>query len=296
VARVADIKTFDTMPTSNPAATRPDLTDRSALSHQRQRAARGKGDFFLHAEAIVECQERLSVVNRRFTSPAVVAGHAGPWLAAFPDAVHAEDRDVLDLTQGAHDLVVHGLCLHWANDPVGQLIQSRRALQPDGLFLGFLPAGRTLFELRQALAEAEAEITGGLSPRVLPMAEIRDLGGLLQRAGFVLPVADMVTLRASYESPLHLMRDLRAMGEANAMAARPRRGIRRAVLLRACEIYTRHFPDTDGRVAATFEIACLTGWAPGPGQPQPLRPGSATARLADALGTDETRLPDRAGD
>jgi SAM-dependent methyltransferase len=202
------------------------------------------------------------------------------------------DEETLTLQQGAHDLVVHAMALHWANDPVGQLIQSRRALRPDGLFLGVLFGGQTLHELRSALATAEAEVTGGLSPRVAPMAEIRDLGALLQRAGFALPVADSLPLTVTYESPLHLMRDLRAMGEGNALGGRIRHLTKASLLRRAAEIYQEHHAQPDGRIVATFELIFLAGWAPDDSQPKPLRPGSAVARLADALGAQETKLKD----
>jgi len=211
--------------------------------------------------------------------------------AVWPDSPAVADDEVLALHEGAHDLVVHAMALHWANDPVGQLVQCRRALQPDGLFLGLLPGGQTLHELRAALAEAEAEVTGGLSPRVLPMGEIRDLGALLQRAGFALPVADSFTKTVLYRDALHLMADLRAMGEANALAARLRHPTRRAVLLRAAGIYAERFGRPDGRIPATFEIICLTGWAPHDSQQKPLRPGSAAARLAEALNAAERPLP-----
>ena len=275
---------------------RPLLTDRAALERNRRRAlAAPEPALFLHETAAVELEERLAMVNRRFTAPALVAGIPAPWQAVLPGATVVPDSDLLDLQPGAHDLVVHALGLHWAEDPVGQLIQARRALAPDGLFLGFTFGGQTLADLRAALAEAEAEVTGGLSPRVLPMGELRDLGGLLQRAGFALPVADVAPQQVSYRSALHLMRDLRAMGEANALAGRSRRFTRRSVLLRAAEIYAQHFSGPDGRVTARFEIVCLTGWAPGPDQPQPLRPGSAAGRLADALGAVEQPLPDPTG-
>lgn len=195
---------------------------------------------------------------------------------------------------GGYDLVVSGLTLHRANDPVGAMTQLRLALKPDGLFLGALFGGRTLAELRSAMAEAEAEVEGGVSPRVAPMGEIRDLGGLLQRAGFAMPVADVDRFDVAYESPFHLMRDLRAMGEANPLAARRRGFSRRATLLRAAEIYAAHFSRPDGRVTATFEIAHLAGWAPADSQPKPLRPGSATARLADALGATERAAGEKA--
>lgn len=265
----------------------PQITDRAALARNRARAT----EFFLQEEARAEVQERLSEVNRRFTSPAVVTPFPGVWSGIMPGAVIVGDDPVLALTPGAHDLVVHALALHWADDPVGQLVQARHALRPDGLFLGLMFGGQTLHELRAALAQAEAEVTGGLSPRVLPMAEIRDLGALLQRAGFALPVADSVTRRVTYRDAFHLMRDLRQMGEGNALAARLRRPTRAAVMLRAAELYAQGFGLPDGRIEATFEIIALTGWAPDASQPQPLRPGSARQRLADALGTDELRLP-----
>lgn len=271
---------------------RPLLTDRAALERNRRRAlAMPDPALFLHDAAADELQERLAMVNRAFTAPAVVAGLPGPWQAVLPGARLVADSDLLDLEPEAHDLVVHGLGLHWAEDPVGQLIQARRALRPDGLFLGFTFGGQTLADLRAALAEAEVEVTGGLSPRVLPMGEVRDLGGLLQRAGFALPVADVASLRVSYASALHLMHDLRAMGEANALAGRRRSFTPRSVLIRANEILAHHFAAADGRITARFDIVCLTGWAPAAGQPQPLRPGSAAGRLADALGAVEHPLP-----
>ncbi|MGL6210630.1 MAG: methyltransferase domain-containing protein, partial [Paracoccaceae bacterium] len=192
------------------------------------------------------------------------------------------DAEVLDLAPQSQDLLVHGLGLHWANDPVGQLVQCRRALRPDGLLLALMFGGQTLHELRSALAQAETEVTGGLSPRVLPMAEIRDLGGLLQRAGFALPVADSFARRVMYRDIWHLMRDLRGMGEGNALAARLRHPTRRAVFTRADAIYAESFGSGD-RIPATFEVITLTGWAPHDSQQKPLRPGSAQAQLADAL-------------
>ncbi len=269
----------------------PELFDRDLLVQRRRRAARAPVDF-LWREIADQLQERLTEVNRRFTRPALV-GPVPPEfarIAGIEAPVLAEDTPTLALGRGAHDLVLHAFSLHHANDPVGQLIQSRLALAADGLFVGILFTGRTLAELRAALAEAETEVTGGLSPRVAPMGDIRDLGSLLQRAGFALPVADTILLTVTYETPLHLMRDLRGMGETNVMHARRRTPMPRRLLERACEIYTRHYLTDTGRIRASFEIAFLTGWAPAATQPQPLRPGSARMRLADALGTDETRL------
>jgi SAM-dependent methyltransferase len=265
----------------------PPLTDRPALIRQRARAH----EMFLQTEAIAEVQERLIEVNRTFTTPAVVTGFPALWADMLPRAVLVPDDDVLALTAGAHDLVIHALALHWAHDPVGQLVQCRRALRADGLFIGLMFGGQTLHELRAALAMAEVEVTGGLSPRVLPMGEIRDLGGLLQRAGFALPVADSFARRVLYRDAWHLMRDLRAMGEGNALAARLRHPTRRAVLTRAADIYRETHAGPDGRIPATFEFICLTGWAPADSQQKPLRPGSAAQRLADALRAPEVKLP-----
>lgn len=269
----------------------PRLTDRTTLLRQRARAATAP-ELFLHDAAVAEVQDRLSMVNKTFTKPGIVTGWPAPWRAAFPDAVISLDDDTLALEPDAHDLIVHAMALHWANDPVGQLIQARRALKPDGLFLGVMPGGTTLHQLRASLAQAESEVTGGLSPRIAPTGEVRDLGGLLQRAGMALPVVDSVPLNATYTDMTALMRDLRAMGEGNAMQARPRHFTRRSIFERAAQIYADAFGDGTGRINATYDLIFLTGWAPDASQPQPLRPGSATTRLADALNTKETPLPD----
>ena len=258
--------------------TPPRLTDRPALARNRARV--DPTALYLHEEAILEVQERLALVNRRFTAPAIVTPFADLWQNFLPDARIVTDDEVLDLQPEAHDLVIHALSLHWADDPVGQLVQCRRALKPDGLMIALTFGGQTLADLRAALAEAEAQVTGGLSPRVLPMAEIRDLGALLQRAGFALPVADSFNRRVSHRDALHLMRDLRAMGEGNALAGRLRHFTRREVLLRAASALPT---DAEGRVVSDFEVICLTGWAPHESQQKPLRPGSAMARLEDAL-------------
>lgn len=269
--------------------TRP-LTDRASLIRNRHRAGRAPVAF-LHELARAEIEDRLAMVKKSFRAAAVVGGFPRLWQGLLPDAQQVEDADTLPLDEAAHDLVVHAMALHWANDPVGQLIQARRALRPDGLFLAVFPGGQTLHELRASLAQAEADLSGGLSPRVAPMGEVRALGALLQRAGFALPVADAVRLNASYASPIELMRELRGMGEGNALADRRRQPTRRALIDRACAIYRESY-GAGGRIPATFELIVLTGWAPAPGQPQPLRPGSATTRLADALGTRETPLED----
>lgn len=271
--------------------TPPALTDRRALQRNRARASRNPADHFLLHEVIADVQERLNLVNKSFTKPAIVTAFPDLWRTDFPAAVIIPDDDMLTLSPGAHDLVIHALALHWANDPVGQLVQCRRALAPDGLFLGFLLGGQTLHELRAALAGAEAQITGGLSPRVVPTGEIRDLGGLLQRAGLALPVADSVTRTVRYRDLWHLMADLRSMGEQNALAARLRCPTRREVFARAAQIYATTWGGPDGRIPATFDLIALTGWAAHDSQQQPLRPGSAVYRLADALRTAEAPLP-----
>ncbi len=280
----------------------------------------GAGATFLVERAAGGVAERLADVARPFPSAlihgagfgrfaAALRGRAGgerlaqtepaPALAALAAAAAPEaetlaaQEEAPPVEAGPFDLVVSGLTLHRANDPVGVLTQLRLSLKPDGLLLAALYGGRTLFELRAALAEAEAEVEGGLSPRVAPMAEIRDAGALLQRAGFAMPVADVDRFDVAYETPFHLMRDLRAMGEANPLAERRRGFTRRATLLRAAELYARHFGRPDGRVNATFEIVFLAGWAPAPGQPEPKRPGSATHRLAEALGAEERPLRDQ---
>ena len=276
--------------------TRPRLFDPDALERHRDRADRAAG-LFLHDHAISGLQERLEEVNRTFTAPAVVGPFAVHWVArlGWAGAPAVPDAEVLELSPGAHDLVVHGLGLHGAYDPVGQLIQMRRALKPDGLALAILFGGESLMRLRIALAEAETEVAGGLSPRVAPMGEIRELGALLQRAGFALPVADSERFEVSYADPFALLRDLRAMGETNALDARVRRFTSRGVLMRAMARYAELAGQPDGRVAADVEIVTLTGWAPSADQQQPLRPGSAQARLADALGAVERPAGDKVG-
>ncbi|MEX1233621.1 MAG: SAM-dependent methyltransferase [Roseovarius sp.] len=272
------------------------LTDRAALLRQRSRALAGNRSgntaMFLHEAAINEVHDRLDMVNKSFTAPAIVTGWPAQWQGVIEGATVVPDDETLALEPGAHDLVVHAMSMHWANDPVGQLIQSRRALRPDGLFLGVMPGGTTLHELRASLAQAEAEVSGGLSPRVAPTGEVRELGGILQRAGMTLPVVDSVPLVASYASMTALMHDLRDMGEGNAMQARPRHFARRAIFDRAARIYSDTFGIGDGRITATYDLIFLTGWSPDASQPQPLRPGSAKTRLADALGTNETPLRD----
>lgn len=273
----------------------PRLVDPARLARARARARLDLAGF-LHDEAKTELQERLIDVNRRFTSPAVVTASPEYWADLVPGARMIAPSDTLDLQQGAHDLVIHAMALHWADDPVGQIVQCRRALCPDGLFLSVAFGGETLVELRAALAQAETEVLGGLSPRVAPMAEIRDMGGLLQRAGLALPVADRLPKTVTYPQAYALMADLRAMGETNALADRHRAPAPRALFVRMAEIYAAGFPAADDptRIRATFDMIFLSGWAPHDSQQKPLRPGAAKARLADALRTsefDETARP-----
>jgi SAM-dependent methyltransferase len=207
----------------------------------------------------------------------------------------AADEEALPFRDASLDLVVSALALQFVNDLPGTLIQIRRALKPDGLLLAALAGGDTLTELRQAFAAAEAEIEDGISPRVVPFSDVRDMGALLQRAGFALPVTDIDRVTARYASPISLMHDLRRMGATNPLLERSRRPLKRATLRRMTEIYAERFADRDGRIRATFEIVWLSGWAPHESQQKPLAPGSARQRLADVLGTTEIRLP-RTGD
>ncbi|MCT8158545.1 SAM-dependent methyltransferase [Pseudoruegeria sp. SHC-113] len=268
------------------------ITDQKALARARQRAAQhGDSALFLQEEALLEIKERLSEVNRAFKRVAVITPWPALWQPAFPEADVLEDgADLLAFPNPPYDLVIHAMGLHWAGDIVGQLVQCRLALKPDGLFLGAALGGQTLHELRASLAQAETQVSGGLSPRVLPMAEIRDLGALLQRAGFALPVADSATQVALYRDLFHLAADLRAMGETNALTARRKTFARRALFAEAARIYAEAFGQ-EGRIRASFELIFLTGWAPHADQPKPLRPGSAAQRLSDALNTDELPLP-----
>ncbi len=294
----------------------PTIFDRSLL-RARQRRARQLGPAtFLLDRVAGELAERLSVVLRPFERAVdlgtptdalrltlAASGRIATLIAASP-AVTAEvaslavaaDEEALPFADASLDLVVSALALQFVNDLPGTLIQIRRALKPDGLLLAAMIGGETLNELREAFAEAESEIEGGLSPRVSPFADIRDLGALLQRAGFALPVIDSDRLTVRYDNPLALMRDLRAMGATNILTERRRTPLRRATLQRMIEIYARRFADADGRLRATFEIVWLSGWAPHESQQKPLKPGSAARRLADALGAREISTGEKAGD
>jgi SAM-dependent methyltransferase len=290
----------------------PLIFDRSLQRHRRRRAASGKEATFLLERVAGELTDRLATVLRRFDivvdlgTPGEAVRAALLRLDSIGMVVAADvlprgrpfvvaDEEALPFADGAIDLLVSALALQYVNDLPGALLQVRRALKPDGLFLAALLGGETLTELRQSFAAAESEIEGGASPRVAPFADLRDLGGLLQRAGFALPVTDVDRLTVCYGSAFDLLRDLRRMGATNSLIARRRKPLRRATLQRMAEIYALQFADPNGRVRATFDIVWLSGWAPHPDQRQPLKPGSAKARLADALGAREISAGEKAG-
>ncbi len=267
-------------------------TDREALKQKRARAQLAEADF-VSLSAFDEVQYRLDLVNRTFKTPVLAGWQGGLWGGALGAFDRLEDAETLDFGGKQHDLIVHGMALHWSNDIVGQLIQCRNALVPDGLFLGCMFGGETLHELRSSLAEAEIALYGGLSPRVAMMTEIRDAGQLLQRSGFALPVVDKIELKASYRDVFHLMHDLRRMGETNALNLRKRSPDTKRLFKLADEIYKKNFGEAGGRIVATFEILFMTGWKAHESQQQPLRPGSAKTSLAEALSTTEYPLKDR---
>lgn len=289
------------------------IFDRALLRKRRDRAAPQFAHHdFLVRESAERLADRLDDVTRAFPLALDLGCHTGemaatlngrggietlvqcdlsPAMAARAAAnghpAVAADEEWLPFAADSFDLVVSNLSLHWVNDLPGALIQVRRVLKPDGLFLAAMLGGETLRELRRALAEAETEIEGGLSPRVSPFADVRDLGGLLQRAGFALPVTDADTVTVSYGDPMRLLADLRGMGEANAVAEQRKGFTRRDTLLHALNRYQRDWSDADGRVPATFQILTMTAWKPHPSQQQPLKPGRATRSLAEVLGTAE---------
>ena len=295
----------------------PLIFDRALIRARRRRAALLGPATFLLDRVADDLADRVGAVLRRFdlaldlgtpgetvreaicrlgSVATIVAADAMPAAGARsrPPLVTA-DEEALPFRESSLDLVVSALALQFVNDLPGVLVQVRRALKPDGLFLAALIGGDTLTELRQSFAAAESEIDGGVSPRVAPFADLRDLGALLQRAGFALPVTDIDRVTVRYDNAFALMRDLRRMGATNALLDRRRTPLKRATLMRMAEIYAQRFADNDGRVRATFEIVWLSGWAPHPDQPPPLKPGSARARLADALGTREISTGEKAG-
>lgn len=237
---------------------------------------------FRQALASSDAAARVGYLVEADLSAKMLAGRDGPRLVV--------DEERLPFAFGKLDLVISSLALHWTNDVVGALIQIRRALKPDGLFLASLFGGATLTELRQSLLAAEMELTGGAGPRVSPFADANDAAALLQRAGFALPVADVDRVTVRYAHPLKLLADLRAMGETSVLAEKHPKPLTRAILARAFEIYVERFAEPDGRVPASFEILTLTGWTPAETQQKPLKPGSAKMRLADALKTVEHRV------
>lgn len=270
--------------------TPPALFDRALLHARQERAQKQGAVTFLLDRVAEDMFDRLAAVMREFQAPADL-WTPGDGLAALRTRLPSIERIELDAV-GAEkllfapeslDLVVSALALQFVNDLPGVLAQIRRALKPDGLLLAAMIGGDSLTELRQAFAAAEAECEGGLSPRVAPFADLRDIGALLQRAGFALPVADVETVTVRYADMFALMRDLRAMGATNTLAARSRRPATRALFLRAAEIYAERFSDPDGRIRATFSIVWMSGWAPAPTQRKPLKPGSAKISLAEAL-------------
>ncbi len=278
----------------------PIIFDRSLLSARRARAAAQGPETFLIDRVAGEMAERLGAVLRRFELAADLGTPTDAVRRALAGKVGrivevSVDEEALPFREASLDLAVSGLALQFVNDLPGVLAQIRRALKPDGLLLAALIGGESLIELRTAFAEAEAEIEGGVSPRVAPFVDLRDLGALLQRAGFALPVTDVDRLTVRYASPLALMHDLRRMGATNALVERRRKPLRRATLHRMIEIYADRFAGSDLRVPATFEIIWLSGWAPDASQQQPLAPGSAKTRLADALRTTEILAGEKTG-
>ncbi|MCJ2005777.1 methyltransferase domain-containing protein [Methylobacterium sp. J-092] len=290
------------------------LFDTVLARRRLARAQRAGFADFLIARVAEDLDDRLGAVLRDFTRSldlaTPTAAAARVLSARYPDATVLRlapildravpgvrqvvaDPEALPAAPEGFDLAVSLLALQGVNDLPGTLVQLRNSLRPDGLFLGCLLGGATLNELRASFAQAESEVEGGVSPRVAPFAEVREAGALLQRAGFALPVADTETVTVRYADPFSLMRDLRAMGLTNALVERRRTPLRRATLMRMADIYASRFADADGRLRASFEILWLTGWAPHASQQVPLKPGSAKARLADALGTIELNPTER---
>ena len=294
--------------------------DRAAVrAHRERSAASWPQHDFLKREVAERLLDRLRDINRSFDIALDLGCHGGTVAQLLPsiqkvgrliqcDVAAAmarqaagtgwpalvADEEALPFGPQSFDLALSVLNLHWVNDLPGTLLQLRQSLKPDGLFLGALLGGESLHELRVALMEAELELTGGLSPRISPFAEVRDCGSLLQRAGFALPVVDQDEITVTYGDPFGLLRDLRGMAETNAVQERPRGLSRRALFARMAEIYAQRFAQPDGRIPITFQILYMTAWAPHEAQQQPLRPGSATTRLADALDTVERAAGDKA--
>ncbi len=269
----------------------PILFDRALLRARQKRAEKQEVATFLLDRVAEDMAERLHVVLRDFTKTVDIGSPGDRLRAALTTRVGQVTRidlpdlesEPLPLAPGSIDLAVSGLALQFVNDLPGVLAQIRRALKPDGLLLAAMTGGETLTELRQSFAAAEAECEGGVSPHVAPAADLRDVGALLQRAGFALPVIDVDRIMVRYDNAFALMQDLRRMGATNVLAERRRLPTRRATLLRMAQIYGERFADPDGRIRATFDVIWLSGWAPHASQQQPLQPGSAKASLAEAV-------------
>jgi len=260
------------------------ITDRKALVHNRKRASNSTDNHSkIHKIAITEIKDRLSEINREFRNIAIVTGHPKIWSKAFPNAFMIDDTDTLFFKDKKYDLIIHALCMHWSNDPVGQLIQCKKMLIADGLFIATLFGGKTLHELNYSLSLSESRISGGVSPRFLPMGEIRDLGNLLQRVGFGLPVADNLIHKIYHKDVYSLMRDIREMGEANALSSRKKTFTRSQILEETAKVYHENFNQSDDEIIATFELIFLTGWYPSDNQQKPLQPGSGKINLGDFL-------------
>jgi SAM-dependent methyltransferase len=291
----------------------PLIFDRKLLRLRQARARKLGPVTFLVEQVVQDLADRLRAVVRTFPI-AVDLGTPGDalqralaqeaaigrlvWMqarAGEADCAVVADEEMLPFADASIDLAVSALALHTVNDLPGTLVQVRRALKPDGLFLAALLAGDTLTELRRSFALAETELEGGVSPHVAPFADVRELGALLQRAGFALPVADVDRVTVRYSSVFNLMHDLRGMGATNVLLERRRQPLRRATLLRMAQLYAEKFADPDGKLRATFDIVWLSGWAPHASQQQPMRPGSARTRLADALGAIELPAGDKTG-
>jgi SAM-dependent methyltransferase len=275
---------------TNPTAA-PILFDRALLRVRQTRALRGEPATFLLDRVAEDIKERLHAVLREFTDAADIWSPGEILRKPLRDrfksvtriSLDATGREVLPLAPESLDLAVSALAFQFVNDLPGVLSQVRRALRPDGLLLAAMLGGDTLTELRQSFAAAEAECEGGVSPRVAPFADLRDVGALLQRAGFALPVTDVDRVVVRYDSAFALMQDLRRMGATNILVERRRAPTRRATMLRMAQVYAERFADADGRIRATFDVIWLSGWAPHPSQPKPLQPGSAKVSLAEAV-------------
>lgn len=277
----------------------------SELALLRKKRALKQGDpgaRFLMNRVADDLEERLSTVDRQFDQAAAVfcltndaaramlsGGKAKivTRIEADPAFLDGDGRvanaETLPMEPASFDLIVSLLNLHEVNDVPGMLAQIRRALKPDGLFLGAMAGAGTLQELREVLLAAETELSAGAAPRVSPFADVRDVGGLLQRAGFALPVADLETVTVRYATMFDLMRDLRSMGATSILTARSRKPATRALFMRAAQLYAERFSDPDGRIRASFNIVWMSGWAPHESQQKPLAPGSAKMSLKDAL-------------